>query len=210
MDPRTADQPSLQVSCPARESQHQNPGAMQQTDEQAVAQPQPDIQTVVADTGCAEIHRVPSEQDDNHPSDEDCVQESEALTPGPISTSPEQPQDASSEDNTTPRISNSQSAHHQMNQTDDSASMMPAHSNSSSPSGSISLNAEMQHPQALRLSESLGWEGLAGILGGFFGLLGVFGFLVFLWFGCKQSRSPILKLPIREFQSIFLLFSLVK
>lgn len=184
MDPRTADQPPLQVSCPARESEQQNSDAVQNTDEKDSPKPQPDVQTDV-DTGSADRHQVPSEQNDIHLSGESGGHESEGVSPEPMSTSSEQLQDASSAESTTPKTPNSQSPHHHQDHIDVSAGTMPAHQVSSVPSDSISLNAELPHPRPLPLSESLGWEGCAGILGGFFGLSGVFGFLIFLWFGCK-------------------------
>lgn len=185
MDPHLADQQPLQVSCPAKESQEHNAGAVQQTDEQCPSRPYPHVQTGVADTGCAEIHQAPSDQAEIHLPDEGHAHEFEGTFSGPISTFPEQLEDVPSGDNTSQTISIAQSAHPQLNQTDISTSMVPAHQTSPAPSGSTSSNAKLQHPPALRLSESLGFEGCAGILGGFFGLLGVFGFLNFLWFGCK-------------------------
>lgn len=187
MDPHLGDQQPLQVSRPERESQEHDASAVRQTDEQDPSRPYPRVQTGagVADTGCDEIHQTPSDQAEIHLPDEGHAHESYGSVSGPTSTSPEQPEDVSSDDNTISPISDAQPAHPQLNQTDVSASMVPAQQTSSAPSGSASSNANLQHPPALRLSESLGLEGCAGILGGFFGLLGVFGFLNFLWFGCK-------------------------
>lgn len=185
MDPPLADQQPLRVSCAAREGQEHFAGAVQQTEQQALSQPDPPVQPEVADTECAETHQVPSDQAEVHLPDEGHAHESDESSSGPMSNFPEQPEDVPSNDNTSQTISNAQSAHPQFDQTHVSNSMVPAHQTSPIPSGSTSSNAKLQHPPGLRLSESLGFEGCVGILGGFFALIGVFGFLIFLWFGCK-------------------------
>lgn len=185
MDPTLADQQPLQVSCAAREGQEHNAGDVQQTEQQALSQPDPPVQPGDADTECAETHGVPSDQAEINLPDEGHAHESDGSFSGQMSNFPEQPADVPSNDNTSQTISNAHSAHPQFDQTHVSTSMVPAHQTSPVPSGSTSSNARLQHPPSLPLSESLGLEGCAGILGGFFGLLGVFGFLVFLWFGCK-------------------------
>lgn len=48
------------------------------------------------------------------------------------------------------------------------------------------LQVQSPPPPPLPLLESLGLEGCIGIMGGSFAILGIFGFLAFLWFGCKS------------------------
>ncbi|KAI7776575.1 hypothetical protein LA080_004780 [Diaporthe eres] len=187
MDRSAVDEQLPHTSCLPSENQ-EDPNPVQDTRKQTPSSPAQHIRHGTAGTDCsdtnpADAHPVPSNQVETQLPEENHAQRSDSSITGPIPWSLDDPQHVATSEQAHQALSPAPSAHSQM----DHSNISTGDTELSSNSDMISANAAPQHLPPLQVSESLGLEGCAGIIGGFFGLLGVFGFLPFLWFGAGAA-----------------------
>lgn len=184
MDNHPADQNLPHIPGLPKENQEQKLGPVPDAGEQAPSLPFQQIQDEDADTDPTDAHRAatisaPSDQDEVQLQQDFHTHGSGRNSSGPEPCSPDQSQHVTASGLAHQTNSFTPPIRTQSDHSDVSATMTPTPSNPDL----TSSNAKLQYPPPLKISESLGLEGCAGIIGGFVGILGVWGFLTFLWFG---------------------------
>lgn len=184
MDRNSTDDQSQHISCIPSEIQEQKLGLVQDAGKQAPSSPAQNIRhgsasTDRSDTDPADACSIPSDQAETQLPEECHAQGSDSNISGPVLWSLDDAQHVATSDQAHQALSLAPSANTQTDHSDISVDVTLLPSNPDM----VSSNPAPQYPPPLQVLQSLGLEGCAGIIGGSIGLLGVFVFLIFLWFG---------------------------
>lgn len=192
MDRSSTDEQPLHSYCIPSENQEQKLGAVQDAGKQAQSSPAQNIRhgsagTNRSDADHADARPTHSNRAETHLPEEYHAQGSDSNIFGPVLWSLDYAQQVKTSEQAHEASSLMPSTNTQTDHSDISADITLLPSNPDM----VSSNPAPQYSPPLQVLESLGLEGCAGIIGGSIGLLGVFIFLAFLWFGGECQLSSI-------------------